>query len=104
MAAAEILAWIAKTIGGQLVKDGMGRTVLKRENRALKKALLESQERRENLDAYHARSPKRTGSYRAEKRLRGNRPNSAAREPRCSSQLRTLGFGYIYQRCRHRRP
>lgn len=51
MAAAEILAWIAKTVGGQLVKDGMGRTALKRENRSLKKALLESQERREELEA-----------------------------------------------------
>lgn len=50
MAAAEILVWLAKTIGGQAIKDRICRAGLKRQNRVLMKALEESQQRREELE------------------------------------------------------
>lgn len=50
MAAGEILVWLAKTIGGQAIKDRIGRAGLKRQNRVLTKALEESQHRRADLE------------------------------------------------------
>ncbi len=50
MVAAEILVWLAKAIGGQALKDRVGRAGIKRQNRVLTKALEESQHRREELE------------------------------------------------------
>jgi hypothetical protein len=46
----EIIAWLAKTIGSQAIKDRMGRSGLKRQNAVLAKALEDSQNRREELE------------------------------------------------------
>jgi t-SNARE complex subunit (syntaxin) len=46
----EVALWIAKTIGAEKLKQALNRSSLTSENRSLKKALRESQERREELE------------------------------------------------------
>lgn len=50
MSGGEIIAWLAQIIGGQAIKDRMGRSGLKRQNKILTKALEESQNRRAELE------------------------------------------------------
>jgi len=50
MSGGEIVAWLAKAIGSQAIKDRMGRSGLKRQNAVLAKALEDSQNRRAELE------------------------------------------------------
>lgn len=47
---AEVGLWLAKTIGADQLKRLLGRRGLQAENRSLKKALVDSQQRREELE------------------------------------------------------
>lgn len=47
---AEVGLWLAKTLGAEQIKRMLGRRGLQAENRSLKKALSDSQQRREELE------------------------------------------------------
>ena len=51
---ADVAVWLAKTVGGDQLKTLLQRRGLKAELRSLKKALIESQQRREELEGVAA--------------------------------------------------
>ena len=50
---AEVGLWLAKTLGAEQIKRLLGKRGLQAENRSLKKALNDSQQRREELESVY---------------------------------------------------